>query len=82
MRICQNSEIRQLEKFASGFSFTEGPVWDERGGFLYVSEEDQNRVIRVYPNGRVETVLNIGDPDGATFDQRTGLSKLPVPCAP
>ncbi len=63
----------QLEKVASGFSFTEGPVWDEKGHFLYVSEEDQNRVIRVFPNGRVETVLNIGDPDGATFDQHHRL---------
>jgi gluconolactonase len=62
-----------LENFASGFSFTEGPVWDEKGGFLYVSEEDQNRVMRVYPDGRVETVLSIGDPDGATFDRHHRL---------
>jgi len=62
-----------LEKVASGFSFTEGPVWDEKGGFLYVSDEDQNRVARVYPDGRVETLLSIGDPDGATFDQRHHL---------
>ena len=62
-----------LEKVAGGFSFTEGPVWDEKGGFLYVSDEDQNRVARVYPDGRVETLLSIGDPDGATFDQRHRL---------
>jgi gluconolactonase len=62
-----------LERVASGFSFTEGPVWDEKGGFLYVSDEDQNRIARVYPDGRVETVLSIGDPDGATFDQRHRL---------
>src|SRR6185295_597095 len=62
-----------LEKVATGFSFTEGAVWDEKGGFLYVSDEDQNRVARVYPDGRVETVLSIGDPDGATFDQRHRL---------
>jgi gluconolactonase len=62
-----------LEKVAGGFSFTEGPVWDEKGRFLYVSEEDQNRVMRVYPDGRVETVLSIGDPDGATFDQHHRL---------
>src|SRR5580704_12560927 len=62
-----------LEKVASGFGFTEGPVWDEKGGFLYVSEEEQNRVMRVYPDGRVETVLSIGDPDGATFDQHHRL---------
>ena len=62
-----------LEKVATGFGFTEGPVWDEKGGFLYVSDEDQNRVARVYPDGRVETVLSIGDPDGATFDQHHRL---------
>jgi gluconolactonase len=62
-----------LEKVATGFSFTEGPVWDEKGGFLYVSEEDQNRVVRVYPDGRVETILYIGDPDGSTFDQHHRL---------
>jgi gluconolactonase len=62
-----------IEKVAIGFSFTEGPVWDEKGGFLYLSDEDQNRVARVYPDGRVETVLNIGDPDGATFDRHHHL---------
>jgi len=62
-----------LEKVTSGFSFTEGPVWDEKAGFLYVSDEDQNRIARVYPDGRVETVLNIGDPDGATFDRHHRL---------
>ncbi len=62
-----------LEKVTTGFSFTEGPVWDEKGRFLYISDEDQNRVARVYPDGRVETVLSIGDPDGATFDQHHRL---------
>ena len=62
-----------LQKVATGFSFTEGPVWDEQGGFLYVSDEDQNRVARVYPDGRVQTVLSIGDPDGATLNQHHQL---------
>jgi len=62
-----------LEKVTTGFSFTEGPVWDEKAGYLYVSDEQQNRVARVYPDGRVETVLSIGDPDGATFDQHHRL---------
>ena len=62
-----------MEKVASGFSFTEGPVWDEKGGFLYISDEDQNRVARVYPDGRAETVFTTGDPDGATFDQHHRL---------
>ena len=33
-----------LSTFASGFKFTEGPVWDpHNGGFLYVSDEEQNQ---------------------------------------
>jgi gluconolactonase len=62
-----------LEKVATGFSFTEGPVWDEKSGLLTVSDEDQNRIARIYPDGRVETLLRIGDPDGATFDQHHRL---------
>ncbi len=62
----------QLEKIASGFGFTEGPVWDPRG-FLYISDEEQNKLSRVYPDGRVETVLSIGDPDGSTLDAQGRL---------
>jgi gluconolactonase len=62
----------QLEKIATGFGFTEGPVWDPHG-FLYVSDEEQNKLSRVYPDGRVETVLEIGDPDGSTLDTKSHL---------
>src|SRR5262245_7228027 len=36
-----------LDRVATGFGFTEGPVWDERG-FLYVSDEEQNKIFKVY----------------------------------
>ena len=62
-----------LEKVAGGFGFTEGPVWSDAGGFLYVNDEQQNRVARVYPDGRVETVLEIRDPDGAAYDSNRRL---------
>jgi gluconolactonase len=62
----------KLEKVAGGFGFTEGPVWDPRG-FLYVSDEEKNRLSRVFPDGRVETVLEIGDPDGSTLDAQGRL---------
>lgn len=57
----------KLTKVAGGFGFTEGPVWD-RSGFLYVSDETQNKIYRVYPDGRKEAVISLGDPDGNTFD--------------
>jgi gluconolactonase len=60
-------EEAKLEKVAGGFGFTEGPVWDPRG-FLYVSDEDKNRLSKLYPDGRLETLLEIGDPDGSTLD--------------
>ncbi len=60
-------EGSKLEKIAGGFGFTEGPVWDPHG-FLYVSDEEQNKISRVYPDGKVETVIELGDPDGSTLD--------------
>jgi len=66
------AEDAKLEKVAGSFGFTEGPVWDPRG-FLYVSDEEKNKLLRLYPDGRVETVLEIGDPDGSTFDAKGRL---------
>jgi gluconolactonase len=33
----------KLETLATGFGFTEGPVWDARG-FLYISDETLNKI--------------------------------------
>lgn len=59
----------KLEKVATGFKFTEGPLWD-KSGFVYVSDEGQNKIFRVYPDGRTEKFAEIRDPDGNTFDQK------------
>jgi gluconolactonase len=66
----------KLEVVASGFGFTEGPVWDP-GGFLYVSDEELNKIFRVYLDGRKEVLVSLGDPDGNTYDQQHRL----VDCA-
>jgi gluconolactonase len=57
----------KLEVVATGFGFTEGPVWDP-AGFLYVSDEEQNKIFRVHLDGRKEEVIALGDPDGNTYD--------------
>jgi gluconolactonase len=62
----------RLRRVASGFGFTEGPVWDEHG-FLYVSDEEQNKILRVYEDGRKEEVISLGDPDGNTYDHARRL---------
>jgi gluconolactonase len=57
----------KLETPATGFGFTEGPVWDP-AGFVYVSDEELNKIFRVYPGGRREELISLGDPDGNTYD--------------
>jgi len=63
----------KLSTFATGFGFTEGPVWDPTG-FLYVSDEEINKIFRVYvADGRKEEVISLGDPDGNTYDRERHL---------
>jgi gluconolactonase len=62
----------KLDTFATGFGFTEGPVWDT-SGFLYVSDETLNKIFRVYSDGRKEDLVSLGDPDGSTYDRQQRL---------
>src|SRR5437868_468183 len=62
----------RLETVATGFGFSEGPVWDETG-FLYVSDETLNKIFRVYPDGNKQEVISLGDPDGSTYDRQHRL---------
>jgi len=63
----------KLDQVATGFGFTEGPVWDP-AGFLYVSDEIANKIFRVYASrGRKEEVISLGDPDGNTYDKQGRL---------
>src|SRR4051794_19317451 len=63
----------KLETVATGFGFTEGPVWDP-AGFLYVSDEEINKIFRVYvSDGHKEELISLGDPDGSTYDRQGRL---------
>jgi gluconolactonase len=62
----------KLATLGSGLGFTEGPVWDPRG-FLYVSDEELNKIFRIYLDGRREELLSLGDPDGNTYDSQHQL---------
>jgi gluconolactonase len=62
----------KLGVVATGFGFTEGPVWDETG-FLYVSDETINKIFRLHPDGKKDEVIALGDPDGNTFDRHHRL---------
>jgi gluconolactonase len=58
----------KLETMGAGFKFTEGPVWD-RAGFLWLSEEKGNQIVKLYPDGHTETMVSVPDPDGSTYDR-------------
>jgi gluconolactonase len=66
------SRDAKLQVLATGFGFTEGPVWDP-AGFVYVSDEEINKIFRVYPDGHKEELISLGDPDGNTYDQHQKL---------
>lgn len=40
-----------------------------QGGFLWVSDEQLNKLFRLYPDGHREEVASLGDPDGNTYDR-------------
>ena len=69
-------EDAKLEVVAKGFGFTEGPVWDP-AGFLYVSDEEQNKIYKVSLDGSKSELISLGDPDGNTYDAQHRL----VDCA-
>jgi gluconolactonase len=58
----------RLVPVAKDFGFTEGPVWDP-AGFLYLSDEVQNKIYRVSLDGKKTEIVALGDPDGSTYDQ-------------
>lgn len=59
---------RKLETLYTGGSFFEGPRW--RGGHWYVSDFFRHRVLRIAPNGKAETFLEVAE-------QPSGLGWLP-----
>jgi len=50
-----------VERLATGFLFTEGPVWDLAGGYLLFSDIPGNRIIRWAPG---EGISNFRAPSG------------------
>ena len=62
----------KLNTVATGFGFTEGPVWDP-AGFLWVSDESKNQIVKVYEDGHVDNMVSLDDPDGSTYDKNRRL---------
>jgi gluconolactonase len=47
----------KLYKLADGFRFTEGPVWDRRGGYLLFSDPNSNTIYKYAPAGEGELTV-------------------------
>ena len=66
-------ESSQPERLATGFVFTEGPLWHPEG-FYYFVDIRQSRLHRVFPGKTPELVRDrTGEGNGTTFDLRGRL---------
>lgn len=62
-----------MERIATGFQFTEGPVWHPNG-YLLFTDIPANQIFKWTPDGNVETFRNpSGNANGLTFDQEGRL---------
>ncbi len=61
-------ETKEAERLATGFAFTEGPLWHP-DGFYYFVDIRRNNLHRVTPGQALELVrANTGEGNGTTFD--------------
>jgi gluconolactonase len=61
-------ETSETERLATGFTFTEGPLWHP-DGFLYFVDLRVNRLHKIVPGQATELVReNTGEANGTTFD--------------
>jgi len=64
----------KLEKIATGFKFTEGPVWNASGGFLLFSDIPANRIYKWSPDEGLEVFREpSGNSNGLTYDKKSRL---------
>src|SRR5512145_777851 len=60
-------ETTQAERLATGFTFTEGPLWHP-DGFWYFVDLRNNRLHRIKPGQKPELVRETAGGNGTTFD--------------
>src|SRR5207249_2333015 len=62
-------ETTQAERLATGFGFTEGPLWDPTNGCYYFVDIRRHRLHRITPGKEPEVVReHTGEGNGTTFD--------------
>jgi gluconolactonase len=64
----------RVKKIATGFQFTEGPIWSPEGNFLFFSDIPANKILQVTVDGRVRIFRQpSGNSNGLTRDQEGRL---------
>ncbi len=67
-------ENAKIERLATGFQFTEGPVWNLSSGYLLFSDIPGNRIIKYTPGeGISDFRAPSGKSNGLTFDKKGRL---------
>jgi len=63
------SETSEVKRIATGFQFTEGPVWSAQEGFLLFSDIPANKILKWSPDGGVSVFREpSGNSNGLTYD--------------
>jgi gluconolactonase len=71
--LAQIVESSEAERLASGFVFTEGPLWHSEG-FYYFVDVRASKFYRLKPGGAAELLReNTGEGNGTTFDPQGRL---------
>ncbi|OWT58964.1 SMP-30/gluconolactonase/LRE family protein [Candidimonas nitroreducens] len=60
-------ESAHPQRIATGYVFTEGPLWDPRGYFYFADVRD-DKLYRIKPGGTPELVRQTTNGNGTTFD--------------
>ena len=64
----------KVERLATGFQFTEGPLWNSTGKFLLFSDIPANRIFRWSPEKGVDVFREpSGNSNGLTYDRKGQL---------
>jgi sugar lactone lactonase YvrE len=67
-------EGTKVERLGTGFQFTEGPVWNVKGGYLLFSDIPGNRIIKWTPkDGISDFRVPSGKSNGLTLDRKGRL---------
>jgi gluconolactonase len=65
-------ETTEAERLATGFTFTEGPLWHP-DGFYYFVDLRANKLYRITPGQKPELVRETQEGNGTTFDLKGNL---------